>query len=70
MRYSPQAFVAAILSGCAASTGILPAGPDTYTVTERFAPIRAAPPRRSRRRSPRRMLSAPNVGENFFLSTC
>jgi hypothetical protein len=22
------------------STGILPAGPDTYTVTERFAPIR------------------------------
>jgi hypothetical protein len=40
MRHSPKAFVAAILSGCAASTGILPAGPDTYTVTERFAPIR------------------------------
>jgi hypothetical protein len=30
----------ALLTGCAASTGILPAGPDTYTVTERFAPIR------------------------------
>jgi hypothetical protein len=26
--------------GCAASTGVLPAGPDTYTVTERFAPVR------------------------------
>jgi hypothetical protein len=32
--------LALFLSGCAASTGILPAGPDTYTVTERFAPIR------------------------------
>jgi hypothetical protein len=31
---------AAALAGCAASTGILPAGPDTYTVTEQFAPIR------------------------------
>jgi hypothetical protein len=30
----------ALLSGCAASTRILPAGPDTYTVTERFARIR------------------------------
>jgi hypothetical protein len=29
-----------ILGGCASSTGILPAGPDTYTVTERLAPIR------------------------------
>jgi hypothetical protein len=28
------------LCSCAMSTGILPAGPDTYTVTERFAPIR------------------------------
>jgi hypothetical protein len=30
------------VSGCAPlsrSTGILPAGPDTYTLTERFAPI-------------------------------
>jgi hypothetical protein len=25
------------LAGCAASTGVLPAGPDTYTVTERFS---------------------------------
>jgi hypothetical protein len=25
------------LSGCASSTGILPAGPDTYTLTERLA---------------------------------
>lgn len=40
MRYAAIAIIAAILGGCAASTGILPAGPDTYTVTERFAPIR------------------------------
>jgi hypothetical protein len=31
---------AEFLVGCAASTGILPAGPDTYTVTEKFAPVR------------------------------
>jgi len=30
----------AALAGCASSTGILPAGPDTYTLTERFAPVR------------------------------
>lgn len=29
-----------ILAGCASSTGILPAGPDTYTLSERVAPIR------------------------------
>lgn len=28
------------LTACAASTGILPAGPDTYAVTAKFAPIR------------------------------
>ena len=28
------------LAGCATSTGVLPAGPDTYTLTERFAPVR------------------------------
>ena len=28
------------LAGCATSTGILPAGPDTYTVTEHVAPVR------------------------------
>jgi hypothetical protein len=28
------------LEGCAESTGILPAGPDTYIVTERFSAIR------------------------------
>ena len=28
------------LCACASSTGILPAGPDTYTLTERLAPIR------------------------------
>ena len=32
--------VSALLSGCAMSTGILPAGPDTYTLSERYAPIR------------------------------
>jgi hypothetical protein len=35
------AFVAVVLvGGCASSTGILPAGPDTYTITEKFAPVR------------------------------
>jgi hypothetical protein len=29
----------AALSACVMGTGILPAGPDTYTVTERVAPI-------------------------------
>jgi hypothetical protein len=28
------------LGGCASSTGVLPAGPDTYTVTEASAPVR------------------------------
>lgn len=31
---------AALLAGCASSTGILPAGPDTYTMSEKYAPIR------------------------------
>ncbi len=31
---------AAVLVGCAHSSGVLPAGPDTYTVTENFAPVR------------------------------
>jgi hypothetical protein len=30
----------AFLAGCATSTGILPAGPNTYTISEKFAPIR------------------------------
>lgn len=30
----------AALTGCAMSTGVLPAGPNTYTVTEQFAPVR------------------------------
>jgi hypothetical protein len=42
MRYSPLGTTGVVvtLTACAASTGILPAGPDTYTVTERLAPIR------------------------------
>jgi len=31
---------AAAVAGCASSTGILPAGPDTYTLSEKFAPVR------------------------------
>ncbi len=31
---------AADLAGCAHSTGVLPAAPDTYTVSEKFAPVR------------------------------
>jgi hypothetical protein len=30
----------AVLAGCASSTGILPAGPDSYTISEKVAPIR------------------------------
>ena len=29
-----------LIASCAASTGILPVGPNTYTVSERLAPIR------------------------------
>ena len=32
--------MALALGACAHSTGVLPAGPDTYTLTERFSPIR------------------------------
>ena len=32
--------MSALLGGCASSTGILPAGPDTYTISEKFAPVR------------------------------
>lgn len=39
-RFSKAGLVLAAVSGCAASTGILPAGPDTYTITERYAPVR------------------------------
>jgi putative hemolysin len=31
---------ALVLSGCGSTTGILPVGPGTYIITERFAPIR------------------------------
>jgi hypothetical protein len=27
-------------AGCASSTGILPAGPETYTLSEKYAPVR------------------------------
>jgi hypothetical protein len=30
---------AVAVSGCTASTGVLPAGPDTFTLTERASPI-------------------------------
>jgi hypothetical protein len=32
--------IAGALAACASSTGILPAGPDTYTISEKVAPIR------------------------------
>src|SRR3954470_1503694 len=40
MRLITLTGCAGVLAGCAASTGVLPAGPDTYTLTERFAPVR------------------------------
>src|SRR5262249_19227126 len=32
--------LAIVVSGCAMSTGVLPVGPDEYTVTAHYAPIR------------------------------
>jgi hypothetical protein len=40
MRGLIMVMACAALGGCASSTGILPAGPDTYTISERFAPVR------------------------------
>jgi hypothetical protein len=40
MRNLGIVVLCAALGGCASSTGILPAGPDTYTLSERFAPVR------------------------------
>jgi hypothetical protein len=40
MKLFGMAAFCALLGGCASSTGILPAGPDTYTISERYAPIR------------------------------
>ena len=40
MRYSPIAIIPFVLAACSASSGILPAGPNAYIVTERFSPIR------------------------------
>ena len=40
MRVLGIVALCAALGGCASSTGILPAGPDTYTLSERFAPVR------------------------------
>jgi hypothetical protein len=40
MRISRAGLVAALaLTGCVKSTGILPAGPNTYSLTEHVAPI-------------------------------
>jgi hypothetical protein len=40
MRNLGIVVLCAALGGCASSTGILPAGPDTYTLSARYAPIR------------------------------
>jgi hypothetical protein len=40
MRVLGVLALCALLAACASSTGILPAGPDTYTLSERFAPVR------------------------------
>ena len=40
MRILGCVALCAALGGFATSTGILPAGPDTYTISERYAPIR------------------------------
>ena len=38
-RATVAVIVCLTLASCAASSGILPAGPNTYTVTERVAPV-------------------------------
>ena len=41
MRYSRYGLLLALpLAGCNTSTGILPAGPDSFTVTETVSPLR------------------------------
>ncbi len=42
MRILPvmTAVLPIVIGGCARSTGVLPAGPDTYTITEKAAPVR------------------------------
>jgi hypothetical protein len=42
MRIFPvmTAVLPIVVGACAASTGVLPAGPDTYTITEKFSPLR------------------------------
>jgi hypothetical protein len=39
-RSLPLIAIAIALIGCSESGGILPAGPNAYTVSERYAPIR------------------------------
>jgi hypothetical protein len=41
MRYNLLLLtVASLLSGCAMGSGVLPAGPDTYSISEHYAPLR------------------------------
>ena len=40
MRVLGIVALCAAVGGCSTSTGVLPAGPDTYTITEKFAPVR------------------------------
>jgi len=38
--YLSTAILPLALAACAASTGVIPAGPDTYTLTEHYVPVR------------------------------
>jgi hypothetical protein len=40
VMFAAALIMSAAVVGCASSTGILPAGPDTYTISEKLAPIR------------------------------
>jgi hypothetical protein len=40
MRLAATVLVTSLLAGCAFTTGIVPIGPDTYTVSEMRAPAR------------------------------
>jgi hypothetical protein len=40
LKVAVALIVPMMISACASTTGVLPAGPNTYTVTEKFAPVR------------------------------
>jgi hypothetical protein len=48
MKYRALLFIPCVLSGCATGTGIVPVGPNTYTVSEMRAPALGGGPEAER----------------------